>query len=75
MMENFIASQIQHNKEFINQNIHTNELVKQLANGHQTELRQRVNADTRLYKLQEILRDDGDNDDLGTSYQTLQVNQ
>lgn len=32
MMENFIASQIQQNKEFVNQNIHTNELVKQLAN-------------------------------------------
>lgn len=28
MMENFIASQTQQNKEFMNQNIHTNELVK-----------------------------------------------
>lgn len=32
MMESFIASQMQQNKEFMNQNIHTNELVKQLAN-------------------------------------------
>lgn len=28
MMENFIASQTQQNKELMNQNIHTNELVK-----------------------------------------------
>lgn len=32
MMENFVKSQTQQNKEFMNQNIHTNELVKQLAN-------------------------------------------
>ncbi|KAK2393252.1 hypothetical protein QL285_055218 [Trifolium repens] len=32
MMENFILAQTQQNKEFINQNIHTNELIKQLAN-------------------------------------------
>jgi hypothetical protein len=32
MIENFISTQTQQNKEFMNQNIHTNELVKQLAN-------------------------------------------
>lgn len=31
-MKNFVASQTQQNKEFMNQNIHNNELVKQLAN-------------------------------------------
>lgn len=31
MMENFVASQTQKNKEFMNQNVHTLELVKQLA--------------------------------------------
>lgn len=31
-MENFIATQTHQNKEFMNQNVHTNELVKQLAN-------------------------------------------
>lgn len=31
-MENFILSQTQQNNEFMNQNIHTNELLKQLAN-------------------------------------------
>lgn len=31
MMENFIISRTQQNKEFMNQNIHTNELIKQLA--------------------------------------------
>ncbi|KAI5438249.1 hypothetical protein KIW84_024119 [Lathyrus oleraceus] len=31
MMENFIASQQQTNKEFLNQNVHTNEQIKQLA--------------------------------------------
>lgn len=32
MMENFVLAQTQQNKEFMNQNIHTNELIKQLAN-------------------------------------------
>ncbi|MCH87321.1 hypothetical protein A2U01_0008188, partial [Trifolium medium] len=32
MMENFVSAQTQQNKEFINQNIHTNELIKQLRN-------------------------------------------
>jgi hypothetical protein len=32
MIENFISTQTQQNKEFMNQNIHTNELVKHLAN-------------------------------------------
>ena len=31
IMENFIATQSQQKKEFTNQNIHTNELIKQLA--------------------------------------------
>lgn len=31
MMENFIVTQTQQNKELMNQNVHTNELVKQLA--------------------------------------------
>ncbi|XP_058764753.1 uncharacterized protein LOC131638223 [Vicia villosa] len=31
MMENFIATQTQTNKDFINQNVHTNEQIKQLA--------------------------------------------
>lgn len=31
MMENFVASQTQQNKEFMNQNVHTSKLVKQLA--------------------------------------------
>lgn len=31
LMENFISTQTQQNKEFMNQNIHTNELVKHLA--------------------------------------------
>ncbi|XP_039685657.1 uncharacterized protein [Medicago truncatula] len=31
MMENFVLTQTQQNKEFMNQNIHTNELIKQLA--------------------------------------------
>ena len=31
MMENFVLAQTQQNKEFMNQNIHTNELIKQLA--------------------------------------------
>ena len=31
MMENFVMSQSQQNKEFLNQNIHTNEMIKQLA--------------------------------------------
>ncbi|XP_058742467.1 uncharacterized protein LOC131614954 [Vicia villosa] len=31
MMENFIATQTQTNKDFINQNMHTNEQIKQLA--------------------------------------------
>ena len=31
MMENFILAQSQQNKEFMNQNVHTNELIKQLA--------------------------------------------
>lgn len=31
MMENLVASQTQQNKEFMNQNVHTLELVKQLA--------------------------------------------
>ncbi|XP_058761643.1 uncharacterized protein LOC131635058 [Vicia villosa] len=31
IMENFVATQTQQNKEFMNQNIHTSELVKQLA--------------------------------------------
>lgn len=30
MMENFIAHQSQQNKEFTNQNIHMNELIKKL---------------------------------------------
>ncbi|KAI5383056.1 hypothetical protein KIW84_070451 [Lathyrus oleraceus] len=32
MMENFIATQAQTNKDFLNQNIHTSEKIKQLAN-------------------------------------------
>ena len=32
MMENFIATQAQTNKEFLNQNIHTSEQIKQLVN-------------------------------------------
>jgi hypothetical protein len=32
MMENFIATQAQTNKDFLNQNIHTSEQIKQLAN-------------------------------------------
>lgn len=32
MMENFIMSKSYQNKEFMNQNIHTNEMIKQLAN-------------------------------------------
>jgi len=32
MMENFVLAQTQQNKEFMNQNVHTNELIKQLAN-------------------------------------------
>ena len=32
MMENFIASQAQTNKEFLNRDIHTNEQIKQLSN-------------------------------------------
>jgi hypothetical protein len=31
MMENFIASQQQTNKDFLNQNVHTGEQIKQLA--------------------------------------------
>ena len=31
-MENFIANQAQQNKEFLNQNIHTGEQLKLLAN-------------------------------------------
>ena len=31
-MENFIATQAQTNKEFLNQNIHTSEQIKQLVN-------------------------------------------
>lgn len=31
MMENFITIQSLHNKEFTNQNVHTNELIKQLT--------------------------------------------
>lgn len=31
-MENFIMSQTQENKEFMNQNLHTDDLIKQLAN-------------------------------------------
>jgi hypothetical protein len=31
MMENFVMSQSQQSKEFLNQNIHTNEMIKQLA--------------------------------------------
>lgn len=31
IMEIFVASQTQQNKEFINQNVHTSELVKQIA--------------------------------------------
>lgn len=31
IMENFITTQTQQNKEFMNQNVHTNELVKQLG--------------------------------------------
>jgi hypothetical protein len=31
MMKNFVAYQTQQNKEFMNQNVHTSELVKQLA--------------------------------------------
>ena len=31
MMENFILAQAQQNKEFMNQNVHTNELIKQLT--------------------------------------------
>ncbi|XP_039687866.1 uncharacterized protein [Medicago truncatula] len=31
MMENFVLTQTQQNKEFMNQNVHTNELIKQLA--------------------------------------------
>lgn len=31
MMENFITTQSQQNKEFTNQNIHTNKMIKQLA--------------------------------------------
>jgi len=30
-MENFILAQAQQNKEFMNQNVHTNELIKQLT--------------------------------------------
>lgn len=29
-MEDFVISQMQQNKEFMNQNVHTNELIKQL---------------------------------------------
>ena len=32
LMENFIATQAQTNKEFLNQNIHTSEQIKQLVN-------------------------------------------
>lgn len=32
MMKNFVMSQTQQNKKFMNQSIHTNELIKQLAN-------------------------------------------
>ena len=32
MMENFIATQAQTNKDFLNQNIHTSEQTKQLVN-------------------------------------------
>lgn len=32
VLENFIMSQTQQNKEFMNQNVHTNEMIKQLAN-------------------------------------------
>lgn len=32
MMENFILSQSQQNKEFMNQNIHSNEMIYLLAN-------------------------------------------
>jgi len=31
MMENFVLAQTHQNKEFMNQNVHTNELIKQLA--------------------------------------------
>jgi len=31
MMENFVMAQSQQNKEFLNQNIHTNEMIKKLA--------------------------------------------
>ena len=31
LMENFISAQTQQNKEFLNQNIHVNELITQLG--------------------------------------------
>lgn len=32
IMENFVLPHTRHNKEFMNQDVHTNELIKQLAN-------------------------------------------
>jgi hypothetical protein len=51
MMENFIMAQSQQNKEFLNQNIHTNEMIKQLASKVDTLATHNKMLETQIAQL------------------------